>query len=74
MAMTRQRIPLNRMMLETDAPYLVPRDLKPQPKGRRNEPAYLPHILDTVAKCLGLDATSVAASTTATARTFYHLD
>ncbi|MEN8132019.1 MAG: TatD family hydrolase [Pseudomonadota bacterium] len=69
-----KRIPLNRLMLETDAPYLVPRDINPPPKGRRNEPAYLPHVLNTVARCVGLDAASVAASTTSTARRFYHLD
>lgn len=42
-------IPDNRLMLETDAPYLLPRDLNPKPKSRRNEPMYLPHIAKTVA-------------------------
>lgn len=37
-------IPAERLLLETDAPYLLPRDLKPKPASRRNEPAYLPHI------------------------------
>ena len=45
------KIPLNRLMIETDAPYLLPRDLKPRPKLRRNEPKYLPHICQTVASC-----------------------
>ncbi len=68
-----KRIPLNRMMIETDAPYLVPRDLRPQPKGRRNEPAFLPHIVNTLARCMALPAETVAYSTTMTARKFYRL-
>ena len=42
-----KQIPKDRLLLETDAPYLTPRDLRPQPKARRNEPAFLPHILHT---------------------------
>ncbi len=42
-------IPLNRLLLETDAPYLLPRDLPVKPASRRNEPAYLPHIAHTIA-------------------------
>ncbi|WP_411993666.1 TatD family hydrolase [Agarivorans sp. DSG3-1] len=42
-------IPDNRLLLETDAPYLLPRDLKPKPKSRRNEPCYLGHIYQRVA-------------------------
>jgi TatD DNase family protein len=68
------RIPADRLMIETDAPYLVPRDLRPQPKGRRNEPAFLPHILAAVAGSLGRPEKEVAAATTATAKRFYRLD
>jgi TatD DNase family protein len=68
------RIPPDRLMIETDAPYLVPRDLKPQPKARRNEPAFLPHILNTVATALDRPAAEVAAATTGTARRFYGLE
>ncbi|MBY4676923.1 TatD family hydrolase [Marinobacterium arenosum] len=42
-------IPLDRLLLETDAPYLLPRDLRPKPKGGRNEPRFLPHIAAAVA-------------------------
>lgn len=37
-------MPLDRLMIETDAPYLLPKNLKPKPKSRTNEPMYLPHI------------------------------
>jgi TatD DNase family protein len=67
------RIPLDRLMLETDAPYLLPRTLRPKPKERRNEPAFLPHILNTVADCLNLTPDLVAETTTQTTRTFFNL-
>ncbi|QCR37943.1 3'-5' ssDNA/RNA exonuclease TatD [Nissabacter sp. SGAir0207] len=42
-------IPADRLLLETDAPYLLPRDLTPKPASRRNEPCFLPHIVQQVA-------------------------
>ena len=66
-------IPADRLMLETDSPYLTPRDLHPQPKARRNEPAHLPHILRTVAKALGKSPEQVAGDTTRNARAFFGL-
>jgi TatD DNase family protein len=68
-----QRIPLQRLMLETDAPFLLPRDLRPVPPGRRNEPAFLPHVLNQVAASLELPAATVAAATTANARAFFRI-
>lgn len=51
-----KEIPLDRVMLETDAPYLLPRDLTEKPvKSRRNEPYYLPHIAKTVARYMEVD-------------------
>jgi TatD DNase family protein len=68
-----REIPRDRLLLETDSPYLTPRDLKPQPKARRNEPAFLPHILKTVARALGREPEAVAAETTRNARTLFGL-
>ncbi len=67
------RIPLDRLMLETDAPFLLPRDLEPKPAAGRNEPATLPHIAGTVARCLGQPFAEVARRTTENARRFFHL-
>ena len=68
-----KEIPADRLMLETDSPYLTPRDLHPQPKARRNEPSHLPHILRTVARALGKPAEQVAEETTRNARKFFGL-
>jgi TatD DNase family protein len=66
-------VPLDRLMLETDAPFLLPRDRRPAPPDRRNEPAFLPHIARAVASCLGMDVEDLAEATTATARAFFGL-
>ncbi|QDX31686.1 3'-5' ssDNA/RNA exonuclease TatD [Dickeya poaceiphila] len=50
------QIPDERLLLETDAPYLLPRDLHPKPASRRNEPCFLPHIVRQVALWRGQDA------------------
>jgi len=66
-------IPADRLMLETDAPYLLPRDLRPMPKSRRNEPKYLPQVAAAVAAARGESIDAVAAHSTATARRFFGL-
>jgi TatD DNase family protein len=68
-----REIPPERLLLETDAPYLTPRDMQPQPKARRNEPAFLPHILKAVAKALGRPAEEVALETARNARRLFSL-
>jgi TatD DNase family protein len=69
-----REIPRDRLLLETDSPYLTPRDMQPQPKARRNEPAFLPHILGTVARALGRPAEEIAAETTRNARQLFGID
>ncbi|MEX1220736.1 MAG: TatD family hydrolase [Idiomarina sp.] len=44
-----KHIPADRLLLETDGPFLLPRTLKPKPKSRVNEPAHIPHIAGVVA-------------------------
>ena len=60
-------IPAERLLIETDGPYLLPRSLRPKPAGRRNEPMYLPHILEVIATARGESPAQLADATTANA-------
>lgn len=66
-------IPDDRLLIETDGPYLLPRDLKPKPKSRRNEPANLPHIAETVARLRGSNTDHIATITTTNAQRLFAL-
>jgi TatD DNase family protein len=66
-------IPLDKLMLETDAPYLLPRTLEPKPKTRRNEPMYLREVLRVVAECMGLSENAVASASTENSERFFGL-
>jgi len=46
-------IPLEQLMIETDAPYLTPRTIRPKPKSSRNEPSYLPYVIAMLAELKG---------------------
>lgn len=67
-------IPDNRLMIETDSPYLLPRTIRPRPKSRRNEPAHLTEVLKTVAQARAQTEEHVAAITTANAKRFFGID
>ncbi len=67
-----REIPADRLLIETDAPYLLPRDLKPKPANRRNEPMYLPHVLAAIAQARGESAVQLAATTTANAARLFN--
>ncbi len=66
-------IPFDRLMIETDSPYLKPRNLRPKVKSHRNEPRWLPWILGTLAACRDEHPHALAEATTRNARTFFHL-
>jgi len=65
------RIPRDRLMIETDAPFLLPRNLADRPANGRNEPALLPHVLASVARAAGRPAQAIAEETSRTARAFF---
>jgi TatD DNase family protein len=66
-------IPSDRLMIETDAPYLKPRNLRPKIKSHRNEPRLLPWILGTLAACRNEHPAALAEATTRTARAFFRI-
>jgi TatD DNase family protein len=71
-AVVRQ-IPLARLMLETDGPYLLPRTLRPKPATRRNEPLYLAEVCRVVAAARGEEPLALARATSLTAARFFGL-
>ncbi len=62
-----QEVPLDRLLLETDCPYLTPLPYR----GRRNEPAYLPYIAQTIAEVRGIEITELAEATTRNAQRLF---
>lgn len=66
-------IPDDRLMIETDAPFLTPRTIRPRPKRGRNEPAFLTYVAATIAEARGVSVEAVAASTTAVTKKFFRL-
>ncbi|MBQ73650.1 MAG: hydrolase TatD [Gammaproteobacteria bacterium] len=66
-------IPSDRLMLETDSPYLMPRNIRPKPKSRRNEPHYLTRVCEFTAAVLDIPYNDLACQTTENARRFFSL-
>ena len=66
-------IPLDRLMIETDAPYLLPRTLDPKPDTRRNEPMYLREVLRIIAAETGLSEEELGKATTENAERFFSI-
>ena len=67
-------IPLEQLMIETDAPYLLPRNIRPKPKSSRNEPAYLPVIIDMLAELTGYDTGEIITQTRENSRKVFQLN
>jgi TatD DNase family protein len=72
-----RKIPPTRLMIETDAPFLIPRDLPQmcgtQKRVQRNEPKYLPHIAAAIARHQGKDPGQAAQETYAATRDFFRI-
>ena len=52
---TIKNIPLEKLMIETDCPYLIPKNLVEKPKNNRNEPSNLNHIINEIAELMEID-------------------
>jgi TatD DNase family protein len=66
-------VPRGRIMIETDAPYILPRDMPNRPKDGRNEAGFLPHVAKVIARHRGESEADLATHTTETARRFFGL-
>ena len=66
-------IPENRLLIETDSPYLLPRTIRPKPKSRRNEPKFLPEVANSVSEHSAKTPEEIATITTQNAITLFHL-
>ena len=68
-----QSLPLDRVMVETDSPYLTPRGLKPKPKRGRNVPSTLPYIVSTLAHYMNVSSLELTQASYANSLRFFNL-
>ena len=60
---TIKNIPLSKLMIETDCPYLIPKNLADKPSNNRNEPSYLNHIVDEISLLMEIDKNNLLKET-----------
>lgn len=65
-------VPLDQMMIETDAPFMLPKNM-PRIQNRRNEPSFLPYVAQTIAYLKKISISEVADETTEVARKFFRI-
>ena len=66
-------IPLEQLMIETDAPYLTPRTIRPKPKSSRNEPSYLPYVVSMLSELIGCSEMELINQTTLNSEKVFNL-
>ena len=66
-----KNIPIEKMMIETDSPYLIPKNLLNKPKKNINEPKYLPHIANEICELTGYELEELKLATRNNAINFF---